>query len=83
MNLKKTVEQQKKNLDELKAQLEQKEKALVELDKKLKQVSIVVVNFSPPFARRNVVTMSCKVLKLGCHKIFKQCHMKQDWFRPV
>ncbi len=38
-NLKKTVDQQKKNLEELKAQLEIKEKALVELDKKFKQVS--------------------------------------------
>lgn len=38
INLKKTVEQQKKNLEELKIQLADKDKILAELDKKVKQV---------------------------------------------
>jgi len=54
-NLKKTVEQQKKNLEELKAQLEIKEKALVELDKKFKQVSPFPCS-TTPFARSDSVT---------------------------
>lgn len=39
-NLKKTVEQQRKNLEDLKQQLDSKEKALLELDKQLKQVRL-------------------------------------------
>jgi len=36
--LKKTVEQQRKSLEDLKLQLESKEKALLDLDKQIKQV---------------------------------------------
>lgn len=38
-NLKKTIDQQKKNLEELKLKLEQKDKMVNELDSKLKKVS--------------------------------------------
>ena len=54
-NLKKTIDQQKKNLEELKAQLEIKEKALVELDKKFKQVSPFLCSTTPS-ARSDSVT---------------------------